>query len=274
VLADSGGHAMPGDIADALAGIAPRHLGRVRYFAEVDSTNDEALALAAAGAPDGTAVLAGLQRAGRGRRGRTWFSPPEAGVYLSVVVRPCDWPAGVALVTLGAGVAAARAIGHACGLPVELKWPNDLVVGHAWRKLGGILSEAVSGTGSVDAVVIGVGINLQPAAYPQELRDRATSVETELGRTIERGPLVALFLAELADVIGRMRAGDTAWLCDEWRAYGRAGLGRRSVRWQQGGAWRHGAAVDIDEEGALVVHTPAGRERIVAGEVFWERVST
>jgi len=266
-----GRHVIPDDIGRAIASLAPRHLAGLRYFADVASTNDEALALAAAGAPDGTAVLAGLQRAGRGRRGRNWFSPPGAGLYLSVVVRPCDWPSGVALVTLGAGVAAARAIGRACGLPVELKWPNDLVVGGSWRKLGGILSEAVGGSGTVDAVVIGTGINIQPAAYPEELRERATSVETELGRSIERGPLVALLLAELADVIGRMRAGDTAGLCDEWRAYGSSGLGRRPVRWQRDGQWRQGAAVDIDEQGALVVHTPDGRERIIAGEVLWER---
>jgi len=265
------GHPLPGDIEAALARTGPERAARVRYFAEVDSTNDEALALAAGGAADGTAVLAGLQRAGRGRRGRTWFSPPDSGLYLSVVVRPCDWPGGVPLITLGAGVAAARAVTKACALPVELKWPNDLVVGRAWRKLGGVLSEGVAGAVGIDAVVVGIGINLQPAAYPQDLVDRATSIETELGRQIERGPLVAGLLDELAGVVSRMRSGETGWLRSEWRALGRTGLGRRPVRWQHAGDWRHGFAVDIDEHGALIVQTDTGPEHIVAGEVFWER---
>lgn len=264
--------ALPEDIEAALLRTSPDQVTRLRYFAEVDSTNDEALALAVRGAEDGTAVMAGLQRAGRGRRGRSWFSPPEAGLYLSLIVRPCDWPGGVPLVTLGAGVAASRAVTQACGLPVELKWPNDLVVGRPWRKLGGVLSEAVTGSGRVDAVVVGIGINLQPAAYPPEIAGQATSVETELGRQVERGPLVAMLMAELAAVIARMRSGPADWLCSQWRSLGRSGLGRAPVRWQQAGEWRQGIAVDIDEQGALIVHAGGVRERIIAGEVFWERV--
>ncbi len=266
--------ALPEDIEAALLCTSPDLVTRLRYFAEVDSTNDEALALAARGAEDGTAVMAGLQRAGRGRRGRSWFSPPDAGLYLSLIVRPCDWPGGVPLVTLGAGVAASRAVTQACGLPVELKWPNDLVVGRPWRKLGGVLSEAVTSSGRVDAVVVGIGINLQPTAYPHEIVGRATSVETELGRQVERGPLVAMVMAELAAVIARMRSGSADWLCSQWRLLGRSGLGQAPVRWQQAGQWRQGVAVDIDEEGALVVHVDGGRERIIAGEVFWERVQS
>jgi BirA family biotin operon repressor/biotin-[acetyl-CoA-carboxylase] ligase len=265
---------LPADLAEALSRLAPELVGGLRYFAEVDSTNDEALRLAASGAADGTAVLAGLQRAGRGRRGRSWFSPPDAGLYLSIVVRPCDWPGGASLVTLGAGVAVARAVTRACGLPVELKWPNDIVIGRPWRKLGGVLSEGVGGAGRVDAVVVGIGLNLQPSAYPPEVADRATSVETELGREVERGPLAAALMAEFAEVVARMRGGGTSWLCGEWRALARPGLGRAPVRWEQAGEWRSGTAIDIDDEGALLVDTGGRRERIVAGEVFWERVGS
>ena len=264
----------PPDLAEALARADASVALRLTFLREVDSTNDEALRLASMGAPDGTAVLAGLQRAGRGRRGRTWFSPPDAGIYLSIVVRPCDWPGGVPLVTLAAGVAVARAVEAASGLRIELKWPNDLVIGRPWRKLGGVLSEAVGGTGGVGAVVVGIGINVRPSAYPVELADRATSLEAELGRQADRGSLVVALLTEFASVVGRMRAGGARWICDEWRALARPGLGRAPVRWQQGSDWRAGAAVDIDDEGALVVDVEGQRERIIAGEVFWDRVGS
>ena len=140
---------LPPDLIHALVSAEPRLAGfaRLRYFAEVDSTNDIALALCNAGAPEGTSVLADVQHAGRGRRGRTWFSPPGAGLYLSVVVRMGESARTLPLLTLAAGVAAADAVAATSGLPLELKWPNDLVIGRPWRKLGGLLCEAV-GAGS------------------------------------------------------------------------------------------------------------------------------
>ena len=120
---------LPADLALALRRAAPElgGFGRLRYCTETDSTNDLALALAAGGEPEGVAVLADMQRAGRGRRGRDWFSPPEAGLYLSTIVRPGRSAGAVALITLAAGVAAANAVHGVTSLPVELKWPNDLV---------------------------------------------------------------------------------------------------------------------------------------------------
>jgi len=238
----------------------------------VSSTNDVGLKLAEQGAADGTAVLADQQLAGRGRRGRTWFSPPGAGLYLSIVARPCDWAGGLALITLAAGVAAARGVTTATGLPVELKWPNDLVVGRPWRKVGGVLCEAVAGARGPDAVVVGIGINLSPAAYPPEIADRASSLEVELGRPVDRPVLVDAIRQELRSILARLRAGDTAWLLDEWRRLGGAGLAGAPVRWQDQKGWRTGIARDIDSDGALVVHVDGRPERVVAGEVIWDRV--
>ena len=183
---------LPEDLARALSVARPRlgAFSAVRYAAEVDSTNDIAIELAQAGASHGTAVLADAQRAGRGRRGRVWFSPPGAGVYLSAVVRPpAAMAAPLSLVTLAAGVATARAVAAATGLTSELKWPNDLVVGRPWRKLGGILCEAVGVGPSVDAIVLGVGLNLQHTAYPLDVA-AATSIEDELGRAVDRPAVV------------------------------------------------------------------------------------
>ena len=244
---------------------------RLDWRAEVDSTNDVALALAARGAADGTAVLAGQQRAGRGRRGRDWFSPAGAGLYLSMILRPAA--AMLPLVTLGAGVAVARGGIRATGLPLELKWPNDLVIGRPWRKLGGILCET-SGTGSqVEAVVVGVGVNLLPAAYPPELADRASSLETELGRAPDTIHFVVEVLAELHELSTRLCDEDRAWVLGHWRTLAARGLGQAAVHWQDQGITRHGWARDVDEDGALVVERDGRRERIVAGEVTWERLS-
>jgi BirA family transcriptional regulator, biotin operon repressor / biotin---[acetyl-CoA-carboxylase] ligase len=267
--------ALPPDFERALAAVQPGSAdpARVHYFAEVDSTNDIALSLAAAGAADGTAVLADLQRAGRGRRGRTWFSPPGAGLYLSIVVRPDRAFDVLSLVTLAAGVGAAQAVRSATALPVELKWPNDLVIGRPWRKLGGLLCESVGAGARVDAIVVGVGINLLPAAYPREIADRATSIEAELGRPADRPAIAAAVLAAVREAIGRLRHGDAEWVRREWRALGRAGLGGAGVSWHDQGRLRRGVARDIDADGALLVDSEGQTARLVAGEVTWERWS-
>lgn len=246
--------------------------GPLEHHAEVDSTNDLALARAAAGAPEGTAVLADLQRAGRGRRGRAWFSPPGAGLYLSIVARPRQ--ERLSLVTLVAGMAAAQAVTGITGLPVQLKWPNDLVVGRPWRKLGGVLSEAVASGASVGAVVLGIGINLRPAAYPPELADRATSIEGELGRETDRAALVIETIAGVLDGMARLRREpDHLWVRESWRALAAPGSFGAAVRWSDQDGERRGLARDIDEDGALVVEADGARQRIVAGEVTWERLS-
>jgi BirA family biotin operon repressor/biotin-[acetyl-CoA-carboxylase] ligase len=263
---------LPSDLADALANARARLPERIelRHFADVDSTNEAALKLAAAGAPEGTAVMADAQHAGRGRRGRVWFSPPGAGLYLSGVVRRAGLPPTMGLVTLAAGIAAARAITAATALPVELKWPNDLVVGRPWRKLGGILCESVSVGSSVDALVVGIGVNLRAAAYPPDLRRVATSIEVELGRPVDRAILAVECIAQLLAIVDRLRAGDAAVLLDEWRMLGRAGLDNAPVRWHDQDGERRGRARDIAPDGALIVDSGGATERILSGEVTWE----
>jgi BirA family biotin operon repressor/biotin-[acetyl-CoA-carboxylase] ligase len=264
---------LPPDLAAAIerSANALGPFARLRYVAETESTNDLALALAASGDPEGTAVIADLQRQGRGRRGREWFSPPEAGIYLSAIIRPHGDPAGWALLTLGIGVAAARAIRAHSGLPVELKWPNDLVIGRPWRKLGGILCETSGTRGHVDAVVVGLGVNLRRAAYPPELSDRATSIETELGRPIDRALLVAAILVEMRAIVDRLHAGEREQVRAAWRAWAGDGLAGAAVSWQDQGRERRGRVEDIDVDGALLVRSDDRVERVIAGDVSWDR---
>jgi BirA family biotin operon repressor/biotin-[acetyl-CoA-carboxylase] ligase len=264
---------LPEDVTSAVAAAADRlgPFAALRQVAEIGSTNDAALLLAAAGAPEGTSILADRQTAGRGRRGRVWFSPPGAGLYLSIVLRTdaawSSWP----MVTIAAGVAAGEAVREVAGLPIELKWPNDLVIGRPWRKLGGVLCES-SGVGArLDAMVVGIGINLRSAAYPPEVAGMATSIETELGRPIDRAPLVVALLARLRGVISTLRGDGTRPVGDRWRQLGRAGLGGAAIRWKDGDRDVHGVARDIADDGALVVEREGHVEQLVAGEVTWER---
>jgi BirA family biotin operon repressor/biotin-[acetyl-CoA-carboxylase] ligase len=263
---------LPREVSDAIAAAAAR-LGRFRrvlFYRDPGSTNDIALALAAAGSPEGTAVLADQQRAGRGRMGRTWFSPAGAGLYLSAIVRPgaAEW---LSLTTLAAGVAVARAIATVSKLPIALKWPNDLVIGRPWRKLGGVLCESSGSGAEIDALVVGIGVNLDLASIPRELADVATSIEAELGRPVERARVVVEVLAELQAILTRLRAGGGAGVVAEWRRFGQSGLLGARVRWDDQGVERSGLARDLDPTGALLVESAGRIERLIAGDVRWDR---
>jgi len=132
-----------------------------------------------------------------------------------------------------------------------------------------------SGTGAhLDAVVVGIGVNVSLAAYPPELAQRATSLEAELGRPIDRATVVVECLAGLAAVADMLRSGETGPMLDAWRQLGRAGLNGAPIRWIEQGAERRGFARDIDVDGALLVDTDAVEPaRLIAGEVTWERLS-
>jgi len=266
----------PPEIAQALEAASARleRFDRLHFCTETDSTNDVALSLVLAGAPAGTSVLADVQHAGRGRRGREWSSPAGAGVYLSVIVRPRGAPGSTTLITLGAGVAVARAVRSAAGLPVELKWPNDIVIGRPWRKIGGVLCEAVGNGPRFEAVVIGVGLNVCRAVHPPTVASRATSMEIELGRSIDRGPLVVELLAGLRTMMDVLDRGDGDAICLAWRELGQAGLAGARVTWRDQDVERRGRARGIDADGALLVEREGRLERLIAGEIEWEMWAT
>ncbi|HSC28804.1 MAG TPA: biotin--[acetyl-CoA-carboxylase] ligase [Vicinamibacterales bacterium] len=264
---------LPREIADVLEAAAPRlgHLGRpAYYFSEARSTNDVALALADRGAPEGTIVIAAAQTAGRGRLGRTWHSPPDAGLYVSVI---CREGRAAPLLALGAGVAVADGITAATGLPVEIKWPNDIVlpVGAASnrrRKLAGVLAEAASGAGAVQHVVVGFGVNLRPSAYPPDVAARATSLEAELGRPVDAGRLLVEILAVLAQAIGKLSAGDSRAIVERCRALS-PGASGSPVEFDSTLGRQAGVTAGIAEDGALLVRFGDRVERIIAGELVW-----
>ena len=268
---------LPEELVEPLARAADR-LGlfarRMLWYLEVPSTNDLAAVLAEGGAHEGCVVVANAQSGGRGRQGRTWVSPPGAGLYVSTVLRPAEhaWP----LLTIAAGVAVADGIHAATGLAPDLKWPNDVFVGG--RKVAGVLAEASSSVAGADLqvgpnrgieyVVLGFGINVMPAAYPAEVAARATNLEEELGRPVDRGLLLAECLCSLAARYEDLQRGRTGAVVDGWRGRAASMLGRR-VQWDAAGGAVEGVAADIDDTGALVVRTHRGLARVTAGEVRW-----
>jgi len=256
---------LPDEFVEALARASGR-LGSfardVRWYPSVSSTNDVAGVLAERGAPEGCVVVANAQSAGRGRRGRTWTSPAGAGLYVSALLRPAqDAP----LLTIAAGVAVAEGVQSATGLAVDLKWPNDLFVGG--RKVAGILAEA-NRSALGPYVIVGFGINVMPAAYPPEVAVRATSIEGELGRAVDRGLLLAECLCSLADRYADLQRGHAGLVAEAWRLRAARTFGRR-VRGDVGGVVVEGVAESLDETGALIVRTVHGPVRVTAGEVTW-----
>lgn len=247
----------------------------VHVHETVGSTNDLALELAAHGAADFTAVLADQQTAGRGRRGRTWWSPPGAGLYLSVIVRPGGNVSHVPLLTLAAGVALAEATRAVTGVAAELKWPNDLVVGRPWRKLAGILCEA-SGLGTPGAaVVVGMGLNLRRSAYPDDIADRVTSLSEECPYDVERDVMASAVLEALERQVTALREGQAGVVLDAWRGLANTALDRAPVRWKDADGDHRGTTMGVADDGALLVREP-GQEtvtRIVSGEVVWEMLT-
>jgi BirA family biotin operon repressor/biotin-[acetyl-CoA-carboxylase] ligase len=256
---------------DATAGDRGAFGARFHYLEEVGSTNDLAMRAAERGEPEGTVFVAGAQTAGRGRLGRSWFSPPGAGLYVSTIVRRATL---VPWITLAGGVAVAEGIRAATALPVEIKWPNDVVAVtsggfRARRKLAGVLAEAVSDGHHVQHVVLGYGINLLTTAFPPELADRATSIESELGRTADAGLVLAQTLVALNRATTDIDAAGPTVVLRRWLALAPSATGAR-IEWTgpDGGTWS-GVTAGIAADGALLARTPAGTERILSGEIRW-----
>ncbi len=239
-------------------------------LARCGSTNDEARRLLAAGAPEGTLVLADAQDAGRGRRGRAWHSPPGRNVHLSLVLRPALPPEQTPLLTLALAVAALDAV-RAFGVPAAIKWPNDLVIRDApslpARKLGGLICEAVVHGGRVGVVAgIGIDVNVRRDELPAELREIATSMRERLGRRLERAAVVAAVLERFAPRYASLQAAGAAPLLAAYER--RLDTLGRDVTVDLGDRVITGRALRLGPGGALVVQGAGGsRTTISAGDV-------
>jgi BirA family biotin operon repressor/biotin-[acetyl-CoA-carboxylase] ligase len=247
-----------------------RHLepGKLRFEIihrdEIDSTNLLASELARKGAAEGTAVVAEAQTAGRGRLGRSWCSPAGRNLYLSLVLRPALPPAAVPQVTLMAAVSVARTIEEAGASPAGIKWPNDLQLDG--RKVAGILTELEAESERVHFVVLGIGVNLNMVRgdFPRELRETATSLRIATGQAVDRRRFAGRLLSHLAqDYETFLRGGFTALRSEYQRHHVLSGR-----RVTVGGAVSvSGVVRGVAPDGALLLETSRGTERVLAGEV-------
>lgn len=252
---------------DQLRELIKGEMGRnIISMGEVESTNSLAMELAEKGASHGTVVVADSQTKGRGRMGRAWISPSGGNIYMSVILTPSMRPKEATLLTIMAGVACCGALRNTTGLPVEIKWPNDLMLSH--MKLGGILSEIKSGAGKIVYAVIGIGINVNTKTedFPPEVRTVATSIRNEKGKTVPRTFLIAEILNELDCWYRVVSQKGKNTLLDEWRRL--TSMIGKPVQVTMGDGIINGLAHDIDEEGMLIVRLPSGAlKRISSGDL-------
>lgn len=236
------------------------------WFESIDSTNTRARLLAAEGAPHGTVLIADHQTGGRGRRGRSFHSPAGSGIYMSVILRPDCAPTQLMHLTCAAAVAMCDAVEKSVGIRPGIKWTNDLVFG--CRKIAGILTElGLNASGRVDYAVIGIGINCcqAEADFPEEIRGIAGSLASVTGKEIDRANVAAAMMDALWKMDACLLTGKNEMI----QAYRRdcITLGRE-ISLVRGDEVRHGTALDIDDEGGLLVRFVDGHNEIVtSGEV-------
>jgi len=251
-------------LAERLAGL--RIGSRCLVMPEVDSTNSELMRLATqegGAAPDGTVLLAEMQTRGRGRLQRNWLTAPQHSLAMSVLLRPPLAPTEVAQLPLLTAVAVQQALADFA--PLRIKWPNDILC-HG-RKLAGILTEMRAEPGAVHAVVIGIGINVRPpeGGWPEELASIAGDLSSAAGKTIRRMDVTTAVLRRLDVLYNEYLAHGfepirEAW----WQAHAACG---QPVRVYNGTAYMDGIAEALDTDGALLLRTSGGVQRIIAGDL-------
>ena len=236
--------------------------GRMELHQTLDSTNTRAKAIAANGAPHGYLVIAESQTGGKGRMGRAFFSPEHFGVYITYVLRPNLLAEKAVMITSMAAVAVARAIETVADVRVDIKWVNDLYINS--RKVCGILCEASMDfeSGQLEYAVLGIGVNVAAMQFPEELADIATSIENECGQSVSRSRLIAEISNQLNALYGQLESLE--FMVENRK---RSIVIGRDVQVIRGGVSFLARALDVDDQGRLVIRTEEGISRVNSGEV-------
>jgi len=255
-------------LEEVIPGLATKYFGRGDYFyyREIDSTNNRARALASEGYPEGTVVVAEMQTAGRGRRGRSWYSPVHQGIYVSVILRPVLPLKEISRVTLLTAVAVAETLEAELQLAPHIKWPNDILINN--RKIAGILSEAVTDTDGIEYIVVGIGININnpPRDFPDDFRTEATSALAEYDRPGSRVQVLQSLLLKLESRYHELLAGNFDPILARVKSLSMV-IGQ-DVRLDKVNGFIIGQAVDIDTSGFLLVRDREGTlHTIMSGEI-------
>jgi BirA family biotin operon repressor/biotin-[acetyl-CoA-carboxylase] ligase len=241
------------------------------HFYSVDSTNAFASRLLAHGrkVPEGAVVIAESQTAGRGRLGRSWHSEPEAGLYFSIVLFPKVPPSLAPLFTLGTAVAMHNAAERYSGLDIDIKWPNDLLIGG--KKICGILSEIQAEVDLLQNMIIGVGVNVNHEALPPDITDRATSLRIASGRIQSRLEILLEFFEEFESIYMDFERKGTRSIIDQWTRHSSFATGRR-IEIHDGVRKIAGVTRGLNPLGALRIEQKGGQlEEVYSGDVVsWE----
>ncbi|MEX2123248.1 MAG: biotin--[acetyl-CoA-carboxylase] ligase [Woeseia sp.] len=256
------------DILQRINTSARTSLDTLHAFAELDSTNTWLLQQESPLRGRFRAVIAEHQTAGRGRDGKIWLSAPASGLCLSLAYTFAETPRNLPSLTLAIGVGLAVALGEIGVRDVALKWPNDLVAHDA--KLGGILTEVHSKGGKGHTVVVGVGLNVDLSnamryTAPASWTVRITDLTECMGAPPIRAELAAAVIESLIDSVSRFERDGfgpfrSAWQNCDW-------LKGKTVRVQQSHGLINGIADGIDDDGALLIRTDTGTERVISGSV-------
>lgn len=231
---------------------------RIHHFDTVDSTNDVALEMARRGEPEGTVVIGKRQLKGKGRRGRSWWDEPGKSVLMSVILTPDRPPTELAHLSFVASLAVAECLEAKCGLPVSLKWPNDVLVRE--RKIAGILVETThvpSGT----AAVVGIGVNVNQKEFPPDIAFTATSVALEKGTVDSVDELASALSEGLFANYETFLVEGFEEILGRWRNY-MWGLGRQADVAAEGRSLR-GTVAGVDSTGALVLRDSLGSDHAI-----------
>ena len=248
-------------------GLRTKRLGRrILFSREIDSTNEWAKELAMNGAYEGTVVIVETQTAGRGRLGREWVSP-TGGLWFSLILRPKLRPSEAVKLTFVAGLAVVKALREMFDLKVETKWPNDVLVNG--QKICGILTEMNTTDETVNFTVVGIGVNANfdvEKVFPQELKEGATSLESELGRKVQLEDLFRGLLERLENLYELSTKEGFKPILEEWKNY--AGFLGHQVEVKSLTEELGGLALDVDHDGALVLRLEDGtRKHVFVGDI-------
>ncbi|WP_338451817.1 biotin--[acetyl-CoA-carboxylase] ligase [Niallia oryzisoli] len=243
-------------------GLMTKRLGQnIHYEESVDSTQKIALQLSLDGAPEGTVVIAEEQTRGRGRMARAWFSPKYTGVWMSVILRPNLLPQKAPQLTLVTAVAVVQAIEELTSIKPEIKWPNDILING--KKITGILTELQAESDRINSVIIGIGMNVNQEleAYPEELLTIATSLRIESGNRLNRAELIRLVLAKLEHLYDLYLQEGFQPIKLLWESYA-VSIGKMiTARMVQGDLY--GKALGITGDGVLMLEDEAGKVHFV-----------
>lgn len=235
------------------------------YFETLNSTNTYAMGLLEKGCEDGTIIIANSQSSGRGRFNRSWLSPPNKNLYMSIILKPYVSPRDASILSLMTAVACINGLRRISNIETSIKWPNDILVKD--KKLGGILIETKSENKKVSIAIIGIGINVNFRSYemPNEIRAIATSLEEETGFYYSRTDVASEILKELDIWYNLFLKGDKEKIIKEWLRLSST-IGKY-IKVKTGESIYSGTAIGIDDEGRLLLKNGSNVIKISSGDV-------